>query len=76
MSELPEELLDPHPERLSPDHPAYASIMAEHAAAMARDADGYVDPVSGYWVFTAAFLHERGFCCERGCRHCPWVARG
>jgi len=25
-----------------------------------------------YMVFTAKFLRERGFCCESGCRHCPW----
>jgi len=24
-------------------------------------------------VFTAAFLAERGTCCESGCRHCPYV---
>jgi hypothetical protein len=23
-------------------------------------------------VFTAAFLLKRGYCCERGCRHCPY----
>jgi hypothetical protein len=25
-----------------------------------------------YVVFTAAFLRRRGYCCESGCRHCPW----
>jgi hypothetical protein len=23
-------------------------------------------------VFTADFLRRRGFCCESGCRHCPY----
>ena len=23
-------------------------------------------------VFTSAFLLKRGFCCESGCRHCPY----
>jgi hypothetical protein len=23
-------------------------------------------------VFTAAFLLRRGYCCESGCRHCPY----
>ena len=23
-------------------------------------------------VFTSAFLRKRGFCCESGCRHCPY----
>jgi hypothetical protein len=27
---------------------------------------------SGLMVFTAAFLGRRGYCCERGCRHCPY----
>jgi hypothetical protein len=23
-------------------------------------------------VFTEAYLRRRGYCCESGCRHCPW----
>jgi hypothetical protein len=23
-------------------------------------------------VFTEKFLRERGYCCESGCRHCPY----
>ena len=25
-----------------------------------------------YMVFTAKFLRDRGYCCESGCRHCPY----
>jgi hypothetical protein len=25
-----------------------------------------------FMVFTEKFLHERGYCCESGCRHCPY----
>jgi hypothetical protein len=25
-----------------------------------------------YMVFTEKFLKERGYCCESGCRHCPY----
>jgi len=25
-----------------------------------------------YLVFTAAYLLKRGYCCENGCRNCPW----
>jgi hypothetical protein len=25
-----------------------------------------------YVVFTALYLKERGYCCESGCRHCPY----
>lgn len=28
-----------------------------------------------YLVFTEAFLRRRGWCCESGCRHCPWDYR-
>jgi hypothetical protein len=27
----------------------------------------------GYMVFTASFLLRRGYCCESGCRHCPYT---
>jgi hypothetical protein len=26
----------------------------------------------GYVVFTAAYHLRRGYCCESGCRHCPY----
>jgi hypothetical protein len=47
--------------------------MTAHAAAVAVGADTYADPVSGYDVFTAAYLASRGTCCDTGCRHCPYV---
>lgn len=34
----------------------------------------YVDPESGYTVFTARALSEQGKCCGSGCRHCPYPA--
>jgi Family of unknown function (DUF5522) len=39
-------------------------------------ADGrhcYRDPQSGLFALTAGYLAARGYCCERGCRHCPYV---
>jgi hypothetical protein len=27
----------------------------------------------GYLVFTASYLRRRGYCCESGCRHCPYT---
>jgi len=63
----------PHPKRLSPRHPHYAEIIARHRAAIERNEPGYRDPVSGLFVFTAKFLADRGYCCETGCRHCPYV---
>jgi hypothetical protein len=26
-------------------------------------------------VFTAGYLRRRGYCCESGCRHCPYGFR-
>lgn len=43
-----------------------------HDAAMARGQDGYIDPDSGLFVMTAGCLTRRGWCCGRGCRHCPY----
>jgi hypothetical protein len=63
----------PHPSRLAADDPCRAEIIAAHAAALAAGAGTYVDPASGYTVFTAAYLAERGTCCDTGCRHCPYV---
>ncbi len=32
--------------------------------------DYYVE--NGLIVFTAHYLRNRGYCCESGCRHCPY----
>lgn len=66
-------LHEPHPTRLAPDHPARAEILAAHTAALAAGEAGYLDPGTGLFVLTAAFLAHRGTCCGRGCRHCPYV---
>ena len=55
---------------------ADASLSADarraHDDAVARGESSYVDPVTGFLVFTAEFLSERGRCCGSGCRHCPY----
>ncbi|WP_374078784.1 DUF5522 domain-containing protein [Bdellovibrio bacteriovorus] len=43
-----------------------------HQKACERGEDTYVDPVTGYIVFTELFHKRRGHCCESGCRHCPY----
>jgi hypothetical protein len=63
----------PDPRRLRDDHPQRALILRAHASAVARDLPVYTDPVSGLSVFTAVFLADRGYCCDSGCRHCPYV---
>ncbi len=32
--------------------------------------DFYIE--NGLYVFTEKFLLERGYCCQNGCRHCPY----
>jgi len=65
---------EPHPDRLAPDHPQRAEILAAHRAARVAGATGYADPATGYLVMTSAYLAGRGSCCHQGCRHCPYVA--
>lgn len=70
---LPAALLAPHPDRLEADHPQAPAAVAAHADAVADGVDGYLDPISGMFCFTAAYHWEKGRCCELGCRHCPWL---
>jgi len=47
-------------------------IQTLHDEACANGEPGYMDPDSGLLVMTANYLRERGYCCENGCRHCPY----
>ncbi len=38
--------------------------------ALAEGEDFYRE--GAYVVFTAAYHLRRGYCCENGCRHCPY----
>jgi hypothetical protein len=49
-----------------------AEIVAAHDAAVGAGEAGYMDPETGLFVLTAAYLADRGSCCEQGCRHCPY----
>ncbi|MGC3947488.1 MAG: DUF5522 domain-containing protein [Chryseolinea sp.] len=47
-----------------------------------KDAEGEREEETEYYylengliVFKAAFLLKRGYCCKRGCRHCPYGFR-
>lgn len=33
--------------------------------------DYYLSP-EGYIIFTEAYHLKRGYCCQSGCKHCPW----
>lgn len=51
------------------------AIRQAHDEAVKRGEAGYLDPTTGLFVLTAAYLVERGSCCSQGCRHCPYPAQ-
>lgn len=59
--------------RLAPDAPDRDEILERHRRALRLGEPTYLDPSTGYVVFTARFLAERGTCCASMCRHCPYV---
>jgi hypothetical protein len=48
-----------------------ALYKAIHRHAVAHNRDTYIDPASGYSVFSSVYLKRRP-CCGNGCRHCPF----
>ena len=70
----PDALESPHPSRWQPaDEQELQAVMRRHRRAVDRHEAGYEDPRSGLFVLTASYLVARGWCCERGCRHCPYA---
>jgi hypothetical protein len=43
-----------------------------HDEAVRRAEHSYIDPQTGYLVFTELYHLARGFCCRSNCRHCPY----
>jgi hypothetical protein len=66
-------LEQPYPGRLSTRRSDFVEIMARHSEAVVAGEPTYLDPSTELSVFTAAFLAERGYCCDSGCRHCPFA---
>jgi hypothetical protein len=62
----------PAASRLAPEHPQHDRVLAAHQRALDAGLSTYLDPVTGFSVFTADYLSDRGYCCSQGCRHCPW----
>lgn len=73
-AELRDDWAHPDPQRLAPGHALYDTIVQRHAAALEAGLPNYADPLSGFRVFTAGFLARRGYCCDSGCRHCPFIS--
>ncbi|HXE08679.1 MAG TPA: DUF5522 domain-containing protein [Acidobacteriaceae bacterium] len=57
---------------MSEPHNASASTEEESAPGSSdlKPEDYYFDGT--YLVFTEAYHRKRGYCCNSGCRHCPW----
>jgi hypothetical protein len=51
---------------------AESSWQALHDAAVERGKRHYIDPETGYMVFTELQHLDRGNCCGSACRHCPY----
>lgn len=47
-------------------------IEKAHLLATKQGKKTYVDPVTGFEVYTLEYLVNRGYCCNQGCRHCPY----
>ena len=58
----------PHAKPVPPPHPATAAEQ-KPAPELAPEDYYYEGP---YLVFTAAYHLKRGYCCNSGCRHCPY----
>jgi hypothetical protein len=43
-----------------------------HQAALAQGKNSYIDPSTGFTVFTELLQLKRGTCCGNKCRHCPY----
>ena len=43
-----------------------------HRQALKNRESFYIDPQTGFHVFTEIGLRQRGHCCGSGCRHCPY----
>ncbi len=61
-----------------PDGPASGEPVpwrAAHERALAAGEPTYLDPETGWSVFTETYHLARGSCCDTGCRHCPYRDR-
>ncbi len=66
-------LTTPKTSRFDPSDPSYDACLVAHEAAQERGEMGYMDPTTGLFVMTARYHADRGHCCDRGCRHCPYT---
>jgi hypothetical protein len=46
--------------------------MEEFSKRKQLDPDDYYLSEEGYIVFKASYHLKRGYCCQSGCKHCPY----
>lgn len=46
--------------------------MEEFSRRSKLEPDEYYFNPEGYIVFTEKYLLKRGYCCQNGCKHCPY----
>jgi hypothetical protein len=51
---------------------ALCDIEELHTTACRKGLESYIDPDTGFDVFTSIAHKKRGVCCGSGCRHCPY----
>jgi len=49
----------------------YCEKCLTEAISQKNQGDYYLND-KGFMVFTAAYLKKRGYCCQNGCKHCPY----
>jgi hypothetical protein len=54
------------------DKNAEKTIEELHDEACAAGQEYYVDPSTNRMVFTRVYHAAKGYCCDSGCRHCPY----
>ena len=57
---------------LSQKNKFYKEIIKRHEEAYSIEQNVYIDPETGFNVFTAYYHLKRGSCCGSDCRHCPF----
>ena len=60
----------PWPQVMKEDAEQEKRVELPSASALVAGEDYYSEGAT--IVFTARFLLRRGYCCESGCRHCPY----
>lgn len=54
---------------------ALDALCASCRAAEANNISADYYEEDGWLVFTEHYHLKRGYCCQRGCRHCPWKVK-